>query len=74
MASKTLEERVQKLESTLHAVQEQLAEQVQEARTNKRGWRWFVGIDADNPHFDEAVRFGREWRFSDRPAEHETNR
>jgi hypothetical protein len=64
MAARNLEERIEKLESDLHEIQKQLAQQ---PSTKKRGWRWFVGIDADNPHFDEAVRLGQEWRYSDRP-------
>ena len=66
MAAETLEERVQKLESTVQAVQAQLAQQ---PLAPKRGWRWFVGIDANNPHFEEAVRLGQEWRNADRPAD-----
>ncbi len=62
MAAETLEERVQKLENTVQEVQEQLARQ---PAAKKRGWRWFVGIDANNPHFEEAVRLGQEWRNAD---------
>ena len=68
MAAGTLEERVQKLESTVQEVQEQLAQQ---PSAKKRDWRWFVGIDANNPHFEEAVRLGKEWRNADRPKEDE---
>ena len=68
MTPETIEERVQKLENTVQAVQEQLAQQ---PFAKKRGWRWFVGIDANNPHFDEAVRLGQEWRNADRPADEE---
>lgn len=68
MATETLEERVQKLESKLQEVQAQLAQQ---PTLKKRGWRWFVGIDANNPHFEEAVRLGQEWRNTDRPADEE---
>lgn len=64
MAAGTLEERVEKLESKLQEIQEQLAQQ---PSGKKRGWRWFVGIDANNPHFEEAVRLGQEWRNADRP-------
>ena len=69
MATGTLEERVQKLESSVQEVQEQLAQQ---PSVKKRGWRWFVGIDANNPHFEEAVRLGQEWRNADRPADEES--
>ena len=65
MATGTLEERVQKFESIVQEVQERLAQQ---PSAKKRGWRWFIGIDADNPHFEEAVRLGQEWRNTDRPA------
>lgn len=68
MAAETLEQRVQKLESIVQDVQQQLAQQ---PSARKRGWRWFVGIDADNPHFEEAVRLGQEWRNADRPTEAE---
>lgn len=64
MATRTLEERVQELENIVQAVQDKLAQQPSD---KKRGWRWFVGIDADNPHFDDAVRLGKEWRNADRP-------
>ncbi len=68
MPTGTLEERVQELENTVHEVQEKLAQQ---PSLKKRGWRWFVGIDAGNPHFEEADRLGKEWRNSDRPADEE---
>jgi hypothetical protein len=66
MATKSLEERIQKLESAIEEVQQKLAYQ---PVIKMRGWRWFVGVDAGNPHFEEAVRLGREWRYSDRPAD-----
>jgi hypothetical protein len=53
MATETLEQRVLKLEDTVQKVQEQLAQQ---PATTKRGWRWFVGIYADSPDFDEVVK------------------
>ncbi len=68
MATETLEERVEKLESKLQEVQEQLA---QPPSAKKRGWRWFVGIYADSPDFEEVVRIGQEWRNADRPKEDE---
>ena len=70
MATGTLEQRIQKLESTVQEVQTQLAQQ---SSTKKRGWRWFVGIDANNPHFEEAVRLGKEWRNADRPSDEEND-
>jgi hypothetical protein len=72
MATGTLEERVQKLENTVQEVQHVLAQQAVLAKP-KRGWMWFVGIDANNPHFEDAVRFGKEWRDADRPANEESD-
>lgn len=65
----TLEERVERLESKLHEVEERLAEQARNATPGKRGWQWFVGINADDPDFEEVVRIGEEWRNADRPKE-----
>ncbi len=69
MAVDTLEERVQRLESKIQAVEDQLAEQGRYASPEKRGWRWFVGIYADSPDFEEVQRVGQEWRNADRPRE-----
>lgn len=68
MATETLKQRVQKLESTVQEVQDQLAHQ---PSAKKRGWRWFVGIYADSPDFDEVVSIGEKWRNADRPTEDE---
>jgi hypothetical protein len=46
MAAETLEKRVEKLESKIQEVEERLTEQLEKAAPKKRGWRWFVGIDA----------------------------
>ena len=63
MAAETLEERVQELENTVQDVQEQLARQ---SSVKKRGWRWFVGIYADSPDFEEVMRIGQKWRNAGR--------
>jgi hypothetical protein len=67
MAVETLEERVERLENKLQRVEARLAEQAGNAIPKKRGWKWFVGIYADSPDFDEVVRIGEEWRNADRP-------
>ena len=72
MSNETLEKRVETLESKLEELQEQLLLQVQHNFTKKRGWRWFVGINADDPDFEEVVRIGQEWRNADRPKDEET--
>ena len=69
MAAGTLEQRVQELESKMEEVSERLEEQIRKTTSGKRGWRWFVVIDAVNPHFDEAARLGKEWRYADRPKD-----
>jgi hypothetical protein len=71
MATETLEVRVEKLESKVQEVEARLSDQLGKAAPKKCGWRWFVGIDANNPHFDDAVRLGQEWRFADRPTDDE---
>jgi hypothetical protein len=73
MATATLEERVEKLERKIQEVEKQLTEQGGKAASKKRGWRWFVGIDANNPHFENAVRLGQEWRSADRPKDEENS-
>lgn len=69
MAAETLEERVQRLESKLQEVEGRLANQSNNAASQKRGWRWFVGIYADAPDFDDVVRIGQEWRRADCSAD-----
>ncbi len=67
MAAESLEERVEKLEHKVQEVEHRLAEQSGNGLPKKHGWRWFVGIYADSPDFDEVVRIGQEWRNADRP-------
>ena len=71
MAVKTLEDRVEKLEHRLQEVENRLAEQAATAPPKKRGWRWFVGINANDPDFEEAVLLGQQWRYADRPSDDE---
>lgn len=67
MAVETLEKRVEKLENKIREMEERLVEQTSNTGPKKRGWRWFVGIYAASPDFDEVVRIGKEWREADRP-------
>jgi hypothetical protein len=66
-----LGERIEKLESRVEQLEGRLAEQGTETAPKKRGWRWFVGIFADSPDFDEVMRIGQEWRNADRPQDEE---
>lgn len=69
MTTQTLEARVERLESKMQAIEERLAEEARNGPPKKRGWQWFVGINANSPEFEEVVRIGEEWRSADRPKE-----
>lgn len=73
MSTQTLEERMTAVETKLEQLQrekEQKQEQDKEAE-EPHGWKRIVGIFADNPEFEEAVRAGKEWRDSFRPSDYE---
>jgi hypothetical protein len=71
--TETLEARVARLESKIREVEERLSLSSPSEAANKGGWRSFVGIHANNPRFEEAVRSGRAWRNADSPADNEDN-
>lgn len=71
MATETLAARLDQLESRVQEVEAQITMHEKQAASQKRGWRWFIGIDANNPDFEEAVRLGQEWRNADRPQNEE---
>ena len=60
MAQPTLEERVAVLEDKLKQLEHQ--QETAKALDAPRGWQRFGGAFQDDPGFEEAVRFGREWR------------
>lgn len=73
MSTRTLEERMAAVETKLEQLQwekDQKQEQDKEAK-EPRGWKRIIGIFADNPEFEEAVRAGKEWRDSFRPSDYE---
>lgn len=51
----TLEQRIEELER-------KVAELTAAAATPKKDWRRSIGIFANDPDFDEAMRLGREYR------------
>ena len=55
--SQTLEERVAELEKKVA----ELSAQAEEPKREKNPWRTF-GAFKDSPHFESAVRLGREYR------------
>ena len=72
MSAQTIEERLTALETELQELKrerEQKQEQDKEAE-KPRGWRSIVGIFADDPEFEEAVKAGKEWRDSFRPSDY----
>jgi len=70
----TVEERLTHLEERVREMEERLRTSSVAVPAAKRGWRAFVGVDANNPRFEEAVRLGREWRFADSPKDDEDAR
>ncbi len=70
MSTQTLEA----LEKRLTAVETKL-EQLEKAKEADKSdeeipwWKKIVGIYADCPEFEEAVKFGREWRESEDPQD-----
>ena len=64
-----LEDRVQEMEGRLPSLPEGGVQTGK--REGKTGWRWFVGIYADSPDFDEVERVGKDWRNADQPYDAE---
>lgn len=67
MATEALEERLAAVESELAQIKRQLAEE--NPRTRPASWEKMFGIFADSEGFEEATRFGREYREAQRPEE-----
>lgn len=65
----TVEQRLTELEERIREMEARLRTPNASPPAQKRGWRAFVGVFADNPRFEEAARFGREWRSADSPSE-----
>ena len=63
MSTITLEERVALLEREVLALKRQLPKP-----TAVPWWEQMSGVFADTPAFDEAVKLGRQYRESQRPA------
>ena len=68
MSIKALEERVNALETEVKQLKQRNgSKKFQEPR----GWQRIVGVFADDPEFEEAMRLGREYRESLRPENDE---
>ena len=69
MATPTLEERVAALEDKIKQMEHR--QEADKSADATCGWQRFVGVFQNDPEFEEAVRFGREWREAQRPADYE---
>ena len=66
MPALTLEERVAVLEAEVEQLKQQKeTHQLDKSDETTTWWKRIVGIHANNPGFEEAVRLGREWRESE---------
>jgi len=70
-ATQELEDRLSALEDEVRRLRMQVSGEqgAVSGRTAPDFLERFVGIFADDPTFDEAVRLGREWRNADGPPE-----
>ncbi len=69
MSAQTIEERLTAVEAELQKLKRE-KEQDEAQAEEPRGWKRIVGIFADNPEFEEAVKAGKEWRDSFRPSDY----
>lgn len=67
MATETVTTRLARLENRVDKMEARRTQTATETPPTKRGWRAFVGVDANNPQSKDAARLGREWRFADSP-------
>ncbi len=66
MSLEALEERMTALEAEVKQLKQQRdMEQLDKSDDITPWWKRIVGIHADSPGFEEAVRLGREWRASE---------
>ncbi len=65
MSAQTIEERLAAVETKLEQLErEKVSDKSDE---DVPWWKRIVGIYANSPEFEEAVKFGREWRGSEDP-------
>ncbi len=63
MSTLTLEERVAVLETKVEEIKQQ--RETDKSDESVPWWERFVGIFENNPDFEEAVRYGQQWRSSE---------
>jgi len=63
MAGRNLEERVAALEAQVAHLRDQILDQ----GVQKTGWEAMVGAFLNDPYFEKAMKYGRQYRESLRP-------
>ena len=61
----SVEERLSTLETEVAQIKKVLPENAAAARTP--WWEEIRGLFKDDPHYEEAMRLGREWRAAQKP-------
>lgn len=64
MATTSVEDRLATLETEVARLKKVLPES---AAARKPWWEEIRGIFKDDPHYEEAMRLGREWRAAQKP-------
>ena len=66
---------IKEIEARVAALEEKVAQLMQEREALKAAerpwWQQIVGAFENDPHFEEAMRLGREWRMSERAGDDE---
>ena len=68
---RSFSERIARLEEQVSRLAQQATERPQPA--DSAWWKQIVGVFQDDPEFEEAMRLGRAYRESLRPAENEAD-
>jgi hypothetical protein len=63
MAGRSLEERVAALEAEMTSLKDRILDQ----EVKKTGWQAMVGAFLNDPYFEKAMKYGRQYRESLRP-------
>jgi hypothetical protein len=66
MTQMEMETRIARLEQELNTVKAKIADIEKKEKPNRAWWKDHVGIFADDPAHEEAMRLGREWRKAQR--------
>jgi len=73
MSAPSLEERVAALEARLEQIEHRQDQDQDKSDDTIPWWKRTIGIHANSPGFEEAVRFGREWREAQGPPDEDAS-